>query len=317
MRYHEFRAMNTGILFAAEGDAARLEEGFCLVEELVHQYESRFTRFSPDSELSALNRSSGTWFVASAELYELVSLSYDYFQNTGELFNPGILNALEHAGYNRSMDEIRTRGFFPLAEDGWPWLSTHFGHIQLDDERQAIFLPASLRIDLGGIAKGWIVERAAIALARFAQACLVDAGGDLFMVGLPEHTSAWTVAIEDPFDESKNIAVLSVGPGAVATSTITKRCWKAGGEERHHLIDPRTGRPAETGWASVTVIAPHATQAEVLAKSILIGGPGAAGVLLERFPDSAFIAVDRSGKLWGSKKSHKVLYGNDTQITVE
>ncbi len=81
------------------------------------------------------------------------------------------------------------------------------------------------------------------------------------------------VSIEDPLDDKSELAVLKVPPGAVATSTVTKRRWKQGNKEQHHLIDPRTQQPAETDWLSVTVVADHAAKAEVYAKSLLIGGP--------------------------------------------
>ena len=71
----------------------------------------------------------------------------------------------------------------------------------------------------------------------------------MFLVGLPHGQGAWKVGLEDPRDSEQNVAVLHVGPGAVATSSITKRRWRQGGEEHHHLIDPRTGKSAEDRMA--------------------------------------------------------------------
>jgi thiamine biosynthesis lipoprotein len=78
-----------------------------------------------------------------------------------------------------------------------------------------------------------------------------------------------------------------------------KRRWQRSGKTQHHLIDPRNGEPAETAWLSVTVAAPHAAQAEVLAKALLIAGPEEAIALAMKNEESGFIAVDREGKLWG------------------
>jgi FAD:protein FMN transferase len=93
----------------------------------------------------------------------------------------------------------------------------------------------------------------------------------------------------------------------VATSSITRRAWKQDGQPRHHLIDPRSGKPAAAEWVSVTVTAGHTAPAEALAKALLVGGPELAPALLTRQPGAEYIAVDRAGTLWGSAGSHKLL----------
>ena len=108
--------------------------------------------------------------------------------------------------------------------------------------------------------------------------------------------------------------MLTVGPGAVATSSIVKRRWKQGKSEKHHLIDPRTGEPAQTPWASVTVITKTAARAEVLAKALLIAGQSGSEQLMARHPKSAFITIDLHGNLWGSENSKEVLYGTYSKV---
>ncbi len=311
MKYHEFTAMNTSILFAAEGDPLQVEEGFREAETLVNASERRFTRFSDSSELADLNRSAGIWFSASPEMFEIVSLAYAGYQRTGGLFNPGILAALERSGYDRSMEKIRGRSVPQPPPLGFSRdTGSQFSQVKFDKERCQIYLPLGLRIDLGGIAKGWIAEQAALRLARRSRACLVDAGGDLFMVGLPESGRVWNVALEDPFEPAKDLTVFTLGQGAVATSTVMKRRWRQAGRERHHLIDPRTSQPARAGWVSVTVMATHAVTAEVLAKALLIGGPSVARGLLDRHPGASFVAVDHNKKLWREVEREMAYYGN-------
>ncbi len=306
MEYREFRAMNSDIVLAAEGDLRALEQGFERARKFVEASETRFTRFSDTSELASLNRASGEWVSVSPDLYELVLEARDYGEQTGGLFDLSILAELEQAGYDKSMEEIRAHGA------GAPHVGAKSGRgdfraTQFDPAAAAIRLPPGLRLDLGGIAKGWIAERAARLLAECSDACAVNAGGDLFAVGRPAGETAWEIALEDPRDARETLAVLRVGPGAVATSSITKRRWQQGTRVMHHLIDPRTGSPAETDWLSVTVMAPHATTAEVFAKALLIGGAREAGDLAARREDIVFIAVDRSGQLWGSGKAKEYL----------
>jgi thiamine biosynthesis lipoprotein len=329
VQYHELKAMSTEIVVAAEGSAESVSVGFKKVEAF---NEQRFTRFSETSELAELNRSAGAWFSASSEMFEVISLASRLHRLTRGLFDPAILVALEMAGYDRSIEAVRAvaegvvnsqpfpvrqpAGFFmdeglqpPLPVRSVPTWNGHyhFSDVRLDSDRGRVWLPLGLRIDLGGIAKGWIAERAARLLSIYCKTCAVDAGGDMFLIGLPEGESCWRVALEDPRKPNHNLAILKASPGAVATSAISKRTWLVDGKAYHHLIDPRSGRPAEADWLSVTVMAPHAAEAEVYAKSLLIGGRREVGRVAGPAVDIEFFTVDPHGKLWGSQNSLKFL----------
>ncbi|MDQ8043472.1 MAG: FAD:protein FMN transferase [Patulibacter sp.] len=129
--------------------------------------------------------------------------------------------------------------------------------------------PAGLRLDSGGIGKGLAADLAA-ELLRGAPSWVVDCGGDLRIGGTAGQPRA--VDITDPYDRSRVLHRLHVTRGGVATSGVTRRSWDQDGERRHHLIDPRTGRPADTGVLQVTALAPTALEAEVIAKTALLGG---------------------------------------------
>jgi FAD:protein FMN transferase len=300
MKHRSFRAMGTDFLLASEGSEQRARDAFEAVEAFIQASESRLTRFSESSELSSLNRSAGRWFEASPDLFDLLRLASHYHALTGGLFNPAVLDALERAGYDRDMDEIRAREVAPAMGRAAP--VAEFAQLQLDDATRGVFLPPGMRVDLGGLAKGWAAQRGAEILAQGGEACAVNAGGDMYLVGLPAGQSAWQVELEDPREPEQNLAILNVGPGAVATSSIAKRRWFQEGRECHHIIDPRTGEPAEVEWLSVTVIDPQAAEAEVLAKAILIAGPRGLDALAEQFGPLTYIAADRNGQLWGSER---------------
>jgi thiamine biosynthesis lipoprotein len=315
MRYYEFRAMSTEILLAAEGSHEAVDTGFAQAQAYIEASEKRFTRFSELSELAELNRSAGAWFEASQELFELISLALYLHRQTRGLFDPAVLDALEHAGYDRTIDEIRRYGSAAASAMAFRHLDEglvmpkpyRFSDIRLDADLGRIRMPEGMRIDLGGIAKGWIAEQAAILLSAFAEACAVNAGGDAFMIGLPAGEDAWRVTLEDPSQPEQGVAILKLQPGAVATSAVTKRRWQQAGKTQHHLIDPRTQRPAETDWLSVTVITPHAVEAEVYAKSLLIGGSREVGWISSLAKDIEFIAIDQHNQLWGSEHSREMI----------
>ena len=293
-----FRAMNSDIVLAAEGEMSQVAPGFAAVKDFIEASEKRFTRFSEQSELSALNRSAGTWFQASPDFFEVVRIAMVYFHKTNGLFDPSILPSLKNVGYVHSMDEIRRAGFVaPLPVHSSPALTSTFGYAELDENTHSIRLPADLQIDLGGIAKGWIAERAARLLSQFTTACAVNAGGDMFLIGCPQGEDFWEVGLEDPRNPQNDISILLAKEGAIATSSVVKRAWKQGGVPRHHLIDPRTGEPAYSRWLSVTVLAPHAATAETFAKAFLIADEDEAQSLGEQNPELTVLAVDQDGNL--------------------
>jgi FAD:protein FMN transferase len=307
MDYYEFRAMNTDIVLAAEGSSEKVSAGFKQTCQFIQASEKRFTRFSDQSELSQLNRSSGSWFDASQDLFEILQLCSAYQEMTAGLFDPSILPELEAAGYDRSMDEIRAQGPGQSQNMLMPKTSSSFQDIQFDPQQQRIRLPEGMKIDLGGIAKGWIAQQAAYILAEYAGTCAVNAGGDMFLVGLPGGEKYWRITLEDPNDFRRTLNILKVGPGAVATSTTTSRKWVQDGHSQHHIIDPRTGQPAQTDFTSVTVIAPQLAQAEVFAKAVLISGSSQAASLVAGRPELTFIGVDAQGRLWGSPNSKEII----------
>jgi FAD:protein FMN transferase len=305
MYYDEFRAMNSTIILAADGsDRQQTDAEFIFSRQFIHEMEQRFTRFSEASELSQLNRSAGEWLHVSDEMFQVVEQAYCLAVETDGLFNPAILPALKQAGYDRSMDEIKSSSprMVPSQE-----IEKHdFYTIQLDAETKSILLPAGMQVDLGGIVKGWIAEQAARQLAKSSSACAVSAGGDIFMVNLPHGETAWEVGLENPLAPEQDLAILYVRPGAIATSSIAKRKWKHNGQVQHHLIDPRTGKPAETDWLSVTVWAEQAAEAEVYAKALLIGGNEAADRIFSNNTTRAYLSVDKHGWVHGSKNYHEV-----------
>ena len=308
MEYYDFRAMNSDIILAAEGE--KTEAGFEAARTLIEALEKRFTRFSESSELSRMNRSAGEWFSASPEMFEMIETALDCFHATSGLFNPAVLPNLKQIGYTRSMDEIRLRNVGPQpAPVIGPSIS--FDSILLNRDLLSIYLPRGLQIDLGGIAKGWIAERATRLLADYSPACAVSAGGDIFFIGHPFGETGWAVGLEDPRDVSEDLTTLWIEEGAVATSSITKRVWNQSGIPRHHLIDPRSGQPAETNWLSVTVFAPQAATAETFAKAILIGGRPFAHRLINTNPQINFLAVDEQGMLWDAANLEERIHVND------
>ncbi|MHB8632102.1 MAG: FAD:protein FMN transferase, partial [Candidatus Limnocylindria bacterium] len=277
MRAHEraFRVMGTDariVLHAADDSTAvaaleRAEIG-------ARAIESRFSRFIETSELSRLNAAGGAWCDASAELREVLALASELHRETEGLFDPAILPALERAGYDMTFERVAQR---VMPASVAPRRERPFD-VAIAGDR--VRLGPGLRIDLGGIVKGWAADRLADELATCGPA-LVDLGGDCALRGEPPE-GRWIVAVERPDRSAEPLAQLALGPGGVATSGTNRRRWRSGERWSHHLVDPRTGGPAETDLDQVTALHPSAARAEVWAKTALVAGSVAAQALAGR-----------------------------------
>jgi thiamine biosynthesis lipoprotein len=312
IRSIEFRAMNTTVMLAAEGE--RAIEGMQAAKTFIDECEQRFSRFLPASEVTELNRLAGDWLNISDDLFEMLQLSVNYHHETNGMFDPTILRDLKRVGYDRSMDDIRINGvkenFLESNRNSQPV----FHDMELDPAGKRVRLPRGMELDLNGIAKGWIVERATKLLNQFVDVCGVSAGGDILFIGRPSDGMDWDVYLEDPRDPMQMLAQLHMSSGAVATSSVKKRSWRQGEVLRHHLIDPRTGEPAKTDWLCVTVIGPNIIEADVYAKALLIGGWNEGSKLLKTKPSLTFIAVDPMGRLIGSSNYKDYIYEPATDI---
>lgn len=285
---HSFRAMNTGVhawVYTAKRRSPARE-----VEDLFRYFEQLLSRFRPTSELSRLNEYDGPVFAAGEDLFAAVTAALWAAQQTNGIYDPTILPYLEEAGYDRTFAAIADRR--PLAageaapdatEEPWLKTGTDYRHVQLDRFTRQIARPPGLRFDLGGMGKGWTVDRIADGLLGEGP-FMVNAGGDLYAHGRPGGERGWEIHLTHPLDPRLKLATLFVDHGAVATSTLARRRWLQDGRVRHHLIDPRTGRPAQTDALSVTVTGERVFTAEVYAKVALILGAADGPAFLESLP---------------------------------
>ncbi len=294
---HRFRAMNTDVAVWLWSEAGPAAIWLPEVESFFGEVEAELSRFRPDSGLSRLNARAGQGpQTVSATLAAVLRLALDERVNTGGIFDPALLPALQRAGYDRSFELLQARGDDRSDMAPGPLGEASFGAagIELDVRRAMVSLPRGVQIDLGGIAKGWIVDRAVGLLGAWG-AALVDAGGDIRASAAPGG-ELWPIGIEDPFQPGRDLALVRLADGAVATSSTMRRSWVTGGRPMHHLIDPRTGRPSESELVSVTVLGPTTVDAEVTAKVALILGHSEGRCFVEqRGLDALF--VDRDGQL--------------------
>ena len=243
-------------------DAARL-----VIDTFAFE-EDRFSRFRSGSELCRVNASAGSWMTISQEFATLLGFALEHATATDGLFDPTVLRAMEAAGYDRDIEEViqAARGVLhpPVACGRWR-------EIELD--HCGLRMPRDVGLDLGGVAKGWTADLAAErALGAGLPWVLVSAGGDLRIAG---DAPALDIEVDDPDETGRSLASLRLRGGAIATSSTRRRSW---GPSLHHVIDPRTGAPSETGIVQATVWAPTCAQAEIASTVALLGGTSGAAL---------------------------------------
>jgi thiamine biosynthesis lipoprotein len=280
-----FRAMGTEVTVVAPaldlpGEASVTQE----IATLFEAQERRFSRFREDSELSALNRATGPVH-PSDELFDALVRASVYSSLTRGAFDCTLGAALVDAGYDRSFERGRLDRAARASAAPRPR-----GSLRLDPRRREVERTPATTLDLGGMIKGHTADLAATLLPPCAA---VDAGGDAVLRGAGPDGEGWLVEVEDPFDAERTILTLRIRDAAVATSAANRRTWRVGDRAMHHLFDPRTGEPARSDLAQVTVVARTAELAEVLAKAVFILGAREGAGLLGRSAAAGAVLVTR------------------------
>lgn len=261
--------------------------------------ESAYSRFLENNELSRLNAELGKWTAVNEEFFRLLEFGNRLKVKTGGAFDLSVKALLEGWGYDKN---------YSLKEKG----AGRVGHYDLDDS-DGFRVRLSAPIELGGLGKGYAIDRIVTTLygecgeGRAIRGFCINAGGDLFIQGSTENGEPWRVLFEHPQDVTKAIGELSLyGPLALASSSPSRRHWKNGEKTRHHLVDPRTGGPADQ-MLSVYVQAPAALLADAYSTALFVLGFEAARALVPSLPVQAML-VGPHGELWRSEGFRGELY---------
>jgi thiamine biosynthesis lipoprotein len=248
MMQASFRAMGTTVeaWFAGTADVTPIAAWF-------EEVEGKCSRFRPDSELSQINSLQASRTQVSGMMWEVLTEADRARSLTGGLVDVGVGSAVAGWGYDRTFAEVVDTEL-PGGVFETPRWSLH-------PPARALARSVGTTLDLGGIAKGWACDRA----VELGLADVVSAGGDI--------RSADPGTIATILDQHGCVATrVRLGMGALATSSVMRRRWRAGDRQVSHLVDPRTMEPVETPVLSSTVIARSAVDAEIGAKAVLILG---------------------------------------------
>lgn len=280
-----FHAMGTTIVLVTRAEVTA--EALRLTRDLFAEWEQTLSRFRAESELSRLNMAAGFRRAVSPLLLKTLVAAPEAARATRGVYDPTVQQRMVEIGYDRSFEEIASQ--LPPSMYAQPAATGGWRQIEIDESRHMVRLPAGVGLDFGGIGKGLAVDAALDLLEQRGLApALLNAGGDLAVRGLPTGEQHWPITVPGK-DEAW---VIGLEHGAVATSGVDRRRWMQGKRARHHLIDPRTGEPAESGMWSVTAIAATCARAEVAAKTALILGPREGAGFIDEIHLGALMIAD-------------------------
>lgn len=264
--------------------------------EEVREVEARMTRFDPASEVGRVNAEPGRFLPVSTMTGHVVRTGLEIARATDGRFDPA-LGALEALwGFYERRAPARLPDARRLAREA---SCAPYRQVELagDERRPRLRVGEAVRLDLGGIAKGYAVDRAAALLRRHGvRHALINVGGDLYALGNHPEGRPWRVGVRHPRRPGRFLTILSLRDRAVATSGDYENFFMAGGQRYHHLLDPRTGAPAPF-HQSVTVTAPSVMIADALATAAFTFPPAEAARLLGRRAPGGWMTVDRTGAI--------------------
>jgi thiamine biosynthesis lipoprotein len=186
------------------------------------------------------------------------------------------------------------------------WTEHPLSMVVADDSSQTITLPQGVRLDFGGVAKGWAAHQTVEKLKKHGP-CLMNAGGDIAISGPRMDGSPWAIGVSNPFEAGADLEVLQVKRGGIASSGKDRRHWNQNRVFRHHIINPYTGQPAETDVLRATVLAPTVMEAEAAAKTAFILGYEKGLEWIESRPEFAAAMILETGELIHSQRMYEYL----------
>ena len=270
-------------------DVELLDQALVDAEKELRRVEDLMTDWRP-SPLETLNDAAGQGpQVVEKELFLLIQRGVRIGELTGGAFD------ITYAGAGQLWDFKADPPKLPSDVEIEAALArVGYAKLVLDEAALTVDLPAGMRIGLGGIAKGYGVDRAmALFMKRGIENAIVNAGGDLKALGR-KFDKVWEIAIRHPRDRERVLAMLPVSNVCVVTSGDYERFFELGGKRYHHILDPRTGRPS-TGCMSATVTAPDAAFADALATAVCVLGPEKGLELIEALDRVEALVVGMDG----------------------
>jgi FAD:protein FMN transferase len=269
-----FPALGTSAAVTVD-DAKALPESVAIVRDELRLIDETCSRFRDDSELTRLNRSAGSPFRTSPLLLQALAVALSAAARTDGDVDPTVGRSMGALGWDADFTVVvARRGEVPrmriVPAGGWQ-------RVRIDRSRGTVHIPARVAIDLGATAKALAADRCAQRVhAETGASALVNLGGDIALAG-PAPDGGWPIRVTDNHrsDASADGQTIALATGGLATSSTTVRRWHVGEAELHHIVDPRSGAPADEVWRTVSVVAGSCVEANTASTAAIVRGASA------------------------------------------
>lgn len=285
----ELFAMDTYMEITAYGDNAK--EAVAKASARINELDGMLSTGNSDSEVSKLN--SEKKLKLSEDVGNIMERSLEISESTGGVFNPAIYPIMQLWGFDTKNYKVPNK-----KELESTLKNINESKIKYDSKTRVAKLDKKMKIDFGGIAKGYTSsEVMKVFKDNGIKSGLVSLGGNVQALGAKPDGSKWKVAVQNPDSDESYIGVLEIAGKAVITSGGYERYFEKDGKTYHHIIDPATGYPADSGLKSVTIISSDGTLADGLSTSLFIMG------------------IDKAKEYWraNSDKFDAILLTNDNK----
>ncbi|MCA1961940.1 MAG: FAD:protein FMN transferase [Desulfomonile sp.] len=295
--------LGTLVEISLVGDPDKVKPAAAAIFEEMRRVED-LTSFHKPSKLTEINDRAGSGpFAGDPEVMSLIQRGLAYAEKFHGTFDPtvgAVTKLWRFSGDQPPRLPEQSEITEALTKVGW-------SKVKVDASAGTIDLPVKgMALDLGGIAKGYALERAVSVARSFGvEGALINVGGDMVAMGEKQPGVPWRIGVQHPRRSDAIAAVLDAKDRVVFTSGDYERFFDRDGTRYHHIIDPRTGYPAQ-GTQSVTIVGQDTLLADALAKAVFILGSGRGLKLVESMGGMDALLIDAGGKTWTSKGAAEV-----------
>ncbi len=263
--------------------------------ERIKEIEDKMSANMDESEIGQINMNAGKTYVeVSDETDEVIKKAIHYARLTDGAFDPAIGKLVKLWNIGTESERVPSEG---EIQDALQFVD--YRKIELQNKNKVKLSDAEMRIDLGGIAKGYAADKVTeIMRAKGIKHAIINLGGNVVTIGKKTDGTSWKVGIQDPFEPTgTHMGVIQVHDQTVVTSGNYERYFIVDNKRYHHIIDPKSGYPAENGIISATIVTSSSTDADGLSTSVYVLGPDRGMELIENLEGVECIIITEDKKV--------------------
>lgn len=287
----EMFTMNTlvNMTFWAPAESQVMEEG----KNMLYTLDNMFSVTLEDSELSQLQQNTGTWQDVSAVMEKVLYYAKEISIDTQRAYDPTIYPIVQAWGFTQVRNVIPTAqeiaALLPMVDS-----ST----IEIDHSLHKVYLPEGMSLDLGGIVKGYAVDVLVEIMDEYdVPSASIDLGGNVYVRGTKIDGSLWNVGIQNPYGGGY-VGSMKLQDKAIITSGGYQRYFTSDGQTYHHILDPRTGYPADSCLASVSIVTDSGIRGDALSTALFVMGFDEAVAYWQRYQNFDMILICDQGNVY-------------------